>query len=223
MALMNFNSHGSQDLYPTFLTAQLGFSKNASTVTNCVANIGALVGGVVAGHLSHVIGRRLMILICCVLGGAMVYPWAFSTNNASVNAAVFFMQALGVQSSWGVIPIHLSELSPPRFRAFIVGISYQLGNLASSASSTIESTIGERFPLTGPNGEHVPGKYNYGKVMAIFMGCVFGVLFIVILVGPENRGANLLTRDPDEEIAAAQQAYFQEKNDHQHIEGDAQP
>lgn len=191
MAGMNFMSHGSQDLYPTLLKAQLGFSEDASTVTNCVANFGAIAGGLFFGHLSEFAGRRLSIMICCVLGGALIYPWAFVRNNAGVNASVFFLQ-FAVQGAWGVIPIHLSELSPPRFRAFIVGTAYQLGNLVSSASSTIESTIGERFPLQNPDGSKVAHKYDYGKVMAIFMGCVFGFVLIVILLGPENRDAALL-------------------------------
>ena len=75
-------------------------------------------------------------------------------------------------SNWGsVIPIHLLELSPEHFRSFVVGTSYQLGNLVSSASATIEATIGERFPL--PPLSNGVTRYDYGKVMAIFMGCVY--------------------------------------------------
>lgn len=192
MAGMNFMSHGSQDLYPTLLTAQLGFSANASTVTNCVANLGAIAGGLFFGHASEFLGRRLAIMICCVLGGALIYPWAFVKANAGINASVFFLQ-FAVQGAWGVIPIHLSELSPPRFRAFIVGTAYQMGNLVSSASSTIESTIGQRFPLYESDGSKIAGKYDYGKVMAIFMGCVFGFVLIVVFFGPENRDAVLHT------------------------------
>jgi len=183
MAGFNFMSHGSQDLYPTFLKKQLEFSDDKSTVTNCVANLGAILGGIVMGHFSNFLGRRLSIIVCCILGGALIYPWAFVTNGG-VNAAVFFLQ-FGVQGAFGVIPIHLSELSTPayEYRSFIVGIAYQLGNLASSASSTIESTIGERFPLP-EKGEDV---FNYGKVMAIFMGCVFGYVLLITFIGPEIR------------------------------------
>jgi len=167
-----------------------------------VANLGAIGGGIFFGHSSEFLGRRLSLMICCVIGGALIYPWAFVRNNAGINASVFFLQ-FAVQGAWGIIPIHLSELAPPRFRAFIVGTSYQLGNLASSASSTIESTIGERFPLVDANGQKIPLKYNYGKVMAIFMGCVFAFVLVVVLLGPENRDANLFTRETDEEIAQA--------------------
>lgn len=182
MAGFNFMSHGSQDLYPTFLKQQLAFSDDRATVTNCVANLGALAGGLVIGHVSNFFGRRLCILVCCIGGGALIYPWAFVSNNG-IDAAAFFLQFF-VQGAFGVIPAHLSELSHPDFRSFIVGISYQLGNLASSASSTIETTIGERFKMVSPTGEHI---YNYGKVMAIFMGCVFGYVLLITFVGPENR------------------------------------
>lgn len=194
MAGFNFMSHGSQDLYPTMLTVQLGFGADRSTVTNSVANLGAMFGGFVCGHLSTFVGRRLTVIVACVIGGAMIYPWAF-VRNSGINAGVFFLQAC-VQGGWGVVPIHLQELSPPAFRSLIAGVSYQLGNLASSASSTIESTIGERFPI------EIEGKtdvYDYGKVMSIFMGCVFGYLIIVMFLGPENRNA-ALSGDRDDKL-----------------------
>lgn len=182
MAGFNFMSHSSQDLYPTFLTKQLGFSKNRSTVTNCVANLGAIAGGLIIGHFSNFIGRRLSIMICCVGGGAMIYPWAYVRNNG-INAAVFFLQFF-VQGAFGVIPAHLSELAHPEFKSFIVGVAYQLGNLASSASSTIESQLGAKFPIENKNGAII---HNYGKVMAIFVGCVFIYNLIITFVGPEHR------------------------------------
>ncbi|ODV95204.1 hypothetical protein PACTADRAFT_49945 [Pachysolen tannophilus NRRL Y-2460] len=213
MAGFNFMSHGSQDLFPTFLTKQLNFGDNRSTVTNCVANFGALTGGVVVGHFSNFVGRRLSVIICCIIGGALIYPWAFVTNNG-IDAAVFFLQFM-VQGAWGVIPIHLSELCPPEFRSLIVGLAYQLGNLASSASSTIETRIGERFPMTNEEGVEI---YDYGKVMAIFMGCVFGYVLLMTFLGPEHRGASLvrqLEKDGEEkEIIAEvndQELLLQEK------------
>lgn len=186
MSGFNFMSHGSQDLYPTLLTVQYGYGSDRSTVTNSVANLGAIFGGIVFGHMSTFIGRRFAIIIACIIGGAMIYPWAF-IKGSGINAGAFFLQT-GVQGAWGVIPIHLSELAPPQYRAFVTGISYQLGNLCSSASSTIETTIGERFPL------HVEGKdgvFDYAKVMAIFMGAVFAYVILITLIGPENRGADM--------------------------------
>ncbi|KAK9236469.1 major facilitator superfamily domain-containing protein [Lipomyces kononenkoae] len=194
MAGFNFMSHGSQDLYPTMLQVQLEFNANRTTVTMCVANLGAIAGGMVFGHMSDIVGRRLAIIIGCVFGGALIYPWAFVRNNG-IMAAAFFLQFM-VQGAWGVIPIHLSELSPPALRAFVVGLSYQLGNLASSASSTIEATIGTHFPLESQPGVTVK-RYNYAKVMAIFMGCVFGFVLIVAFLGPENRSADISVERDD--------------------------
>jgi len=87
------------------------------------------------------------------------------------------------------------ELSPGSFRTFVVGTSYQLGNLASSASSTIESTIGSQFPLspiisTKDGKTEVTKRYNYGKVICIFLGCVYAYVIILTLVGPERRNRN---------------------------------
>lgn len=185
MSGFNFMSHGSQDLYPTYLKTQLAFSSDRATVVNCCANIGALFGGVLIGHFSNFLGRRLSIMICCVGGGALIYPWAFISNNGIIPAAIF-LQGF-TQGAFGVIPLYLSELSPG-FHSFIVGMSYQLGNLASSASSTIESTIGEKFPIKNPKGG--ADIYDYGKVMAIFMGCVYAYVLIIIFLGPEKKSTS---------------------------------
>ena len=213
-------SHGSQDLYPTMLTNQYNFSANAKTVTQVVANLGALAGGneqsmtlarsidrpltifqaqrldTVRKQLtlsvnressdhpgSQIFGRRFSIIVMCVLGGVLLYPYSF-VSNKRIMAAAFFEQFC-VQGAWGVIPIHLMELSPGSFRTFVVGTSYQLGNLVSSASSTIESTVGERFPLP-PKGK--TPRYKYGLVICIFMACVYVYVIILTLLGPENLG-----------------------------------
>ena len=164
MAGFNFMSHGSQDLYPTMLENQYLFGANAVTITQVVANLGAMTGGTVIGYLSTTFGRRFSIIFISIVGGALLYPYSF-TGSEKVIAAAFFEQ-FWVQGAWGVIPIHLMELSPGGFRTFVVGTSYQLGNLVSSASSTIEATIGERFPLPSikEDGEVVT-RYQYGKVM----------------------------------------------------------
>ncbi|EGW35648.1 uncharacterized protein SPAPADRAFT_69819 [Spathaspora passalidarum NRRL Y-27907] len=181
MTGFNFSSHGSQDLYPTMLVKQYGYSPNQSTVVNVCANLGALTGGIIIGHLSTFIGRRTAILCGNVITCAFIYPWAFKPMWVTA----FFMQ-FGVQGSWSIVPIHLSELTPPQFRAFASGVSYQIGNLISSASATIEATLGERFPIDGENE-----IYDYGKTMAIFMAAVMIYLMTVIFLGPENRGADL--------------------------------
>lgn len=185
MAGFNFMSHGSQDLYPTMLSNQYNFSPNRVTVTQVVANLGAMTGGTLVGYSSSIFGRRFCIIVMCILGSALLYPYTFVSSNAVIAAA--FFQQFCVQGAWGVIPVHLMELSPGSFRTFVVGTSYQLGNLVSSASSTIEATIGEQFPL--PNKGKVK-RYQYGLVICIFMGCVYAYVILLTLAGPEYRGRN---------------------------------
>ncbi|KAL2825292.1 major facilitator superfamily domain-containing protein [Aspergillus cavernicola] len=194
MAGFNFMSHGSQDLYPTMLERQFSLSKDAVTVTQVVANLGALTGGTLCGWASQKFGRRFSIIFISIIGGALLYPYTFVSNNR-VMAAAFFEQFC-VQGAWGVIPIHLMELSPGSIRTFTVGTAYQLGNLVSSASSTIESTIGERFPL--PEIEEGVERYEYGKVICIFMGCVFAYTILVTIAGPENLGRDFDVEHDDD-------------------------
>ncbi|KAI9841975.1 MAG: hypothetical protein M1837_007541 [Sclerophora amabilis] len=196
-----WQSHGSQDLYPTMLENQYEFSENAVTVTQVVANLGAMAGGTTIGYSSQIFGRRFSIIIISIIGGALLYPYSF-VGGHKIIAAAFFEQFC-VQGAWGVIPIHLMELSPGSFRTFVVGTSYQLGNLVSSASSTIEATIGERFPL--PPTEDGTHRYEYGKVICIFMGCVFAYVIVLTVIGPEYLGRSMrVAHDSDMlEVAGA--------------------
>jgi SHS family lactate transporter-like MFS transporter len=195
MAGFNFMSHGSQDLYPTMLQNQLEFTPNQVTVTQVVANLGAITGGTVVGYASEVFGRRLSIIAMCILGGALLYPYGFLKDERIIAAA--FFEQFAVQGAWGVIPIHLMELSPASFRTFVVGTTYQLGNLISSASSTIEARLGERFPL--PPTASGTKRYVYGKVISIFLGCVFVYVLILTLIGPERKDRKMAEGDGIEE------------------------
>ncbi|KAL2014500.1 hypothetical protein VTN00DRAFT_2025 [Thermoascus crustaceus] len=203
MTGFNFMSHGSQDLYPTLLKNQFNFSADAITVTQVIANLGAMAGGTLCGWASQIFGRRFSIIVISIVGGALLYPYTYVTSH-KVMAAAFFEQFC-VQGAWGVIPIHLMELSPGPVRTFAVGTAYQLGNLVSSASSTIQSTIGERFPL--PPAEDETGRFDYGKVICIFMGCVFGYTILVTLLGPEKLGQQFdAEHDDDLAVVAARRA-----------------
>ncbi|KAG6016891.1 hypothetical protein E4U41_004327 [Claviceps citrina] len=197
MAGFNFISHGSQDLYPTMLENELRFTKTEVTLTQVLANLGAMAGGTLVGFLSQSFGRRLSILACCVLGGALLYPYGRRIGpsgtgdgtggpDGSIMAAAFFQQFCA-QGAWGVVPIHLMELSPGAFRTFVVGTAYQLGNLVSSASSTIEARLAEQFPLP-PAGTGADHRYDYGKVICIFMGCAYAYTLLLTLAGPEHLG-----------------------------------
>ncbi|PGH12107.1 hypothetical protein AJ80_06828 [Polytolypa hystricis UAMH7299] len=184
MAGFNFMSHGSQDLYPTLLENQFGFSPDDITITQCIAYMGGMTGGVVVGYLSQVFGRRLTIIVISIIGGALLYPYTYVSSKGIIAAA--FFEQFCVQGAWGIIPIHLMELSPGAFRTFIVGTSYQLGNLVSSASSTIEAKLGENFPL--PSRDDGVKRYQYGKVICIFMACVYIYVVILTFFGPERLG-----------------------------------
>ncbi|KAI5457096.1 major facilitator superfamily domain-containing protein [Mariannaea sp. PMI_226] len=220
MAGFNFMSHGSQDLYPTMLENQLGFSKTKITVTQVVANLGAMAGGTTVGFFSQSVGRRLSIICCCIVGGALLYPYTFVRSD-SVMAAAFFQQFC-VQGAWGVIPIHLMELSPGAFRTFVVGTSYQLGNLASSASSTIESRLSERFPL--PPTAEGESRDDYGKVICIFMACVYVYVIVLTFVGPENlRGKFDIAHDSDARAVVGSAAVEQAIRGERHGDIESEP
>jgi SHS family lactate transporter-like MFS transporter len=188
------------------LQNQYNFSPNAVTVTQVVANLGAMTGGTVVGYCSQIFGRRFSIIVISVVGGALLYPYTFTSSKAVIAAA--FFEQFCVQGAWGVIPIHLMELSPGSFRTFVVGTSYQLGNLVSSASSTIESTIGSQFPLpplvtkTGSKTT-VTARYEYGLVMCIFMGCVFAYVIVLTFVGPEYLKRSFEVREDSDMDEAA--------------------
>lgn len=184
----NYLSHSTQDLFPTMLTNQLGFSSDKSTVTNCLANIGAMVGGLTIPHLATITSRRFIIIVSVLGSACLIYPWGF-IHNSSINASVFFMQFF-IQGAWGLVPSYLHALAPDeKTKAFYVGISYQLGNLASSAAATIETSLGEKYPIVNKKtGETV---YDYGKVMSILVGAVIGYLVIVVFFGPESNDVKL--------------------------------
>lgn len=184
LAGTNYLTHASQDMYPTMLRTQLGFSKDAQTVAIVVTNLGAVAGGLLSGAFMEVTGRRLAIMICCVIGGAFIYPALMIGSSGAVLGAGFFL-FFAVIGVWGVIPVHLSELSPPEARALVSGLAYQLGNLASAASSTIETNLSTNWPLEwDADGKAI--KFDYSKTIACFTGAVFIYVFIVTFLGPEK-------------------------------------
>ncbi|KAJ5772331.1 hypothetical protein N7520_002860 [Penicillium odoratum] len=199
---LNFMSHGTQDLYPTMLENERGFSSNAVTVTQVVANLGAMAGGSTTGYCSQIFGRRFSMLVVCVIGGALLYAYTHVQTEA-VTAVAFFVQFC-VQGAWSVMPIYMMELAPGSFQTFVVGSAYQFGSLASSASSTIEATLGEHYPLPPliKADDTVVERYNYGKVICIFMGAIYAYSVILIIIGPEKRGqkTDLEHEDIDEVI-----------------------
>ncbi|KAM5440763.1 hypothetical protein McanMca71_001364 [Microsporum canis] len=196
MTGFNSCSHGSQDFYPTFLKDQVGKSPTQTTVIIVVGMLGTVIGGTLIGWISTFLGRRLTMIISCFFGAAILPAYILPRSNALIASS--FWQQFFIGGVWGPIPIYLSELSPKPLRGLLVGLTYQLGNLASSASATIQAVIGEKFPL--PDGPHGKKRFDYGKVMAIFMGAVWVFLLILLLLGPE-----MSQEERDEEELAARE------------------
>ncbi|CAE6448872.1 unnamed protein product [Rhizoctonia solani] len=206
MAGFNFLSHGSQDLYPTYLQESKLFTSHQATVATIIGNCGAIAGGVFAGYISQYLGRRLTIIIFVLLVGAFIPLWIIPSGFGKLSAGAFCVQ-FGVQGAWGVIPIFLAEMSPPAFRATFPGVAYQLGNMISSASAQIEATGGEHLRTTA-QGKDVP---DYAKVQGIFLGCVAAYLVVVTIFGPEHHGAEFEKhKTAFEEGGGADNAYVEE-------------
>lgn len=189
-----FMAHASQDLYPILLENQHGFDANWKTVIQVMAAVGSIMGGILGGSTSQYLGRRLTIIILVVLSGALIYPYTHVTSHA-ILAAAFFLQFAN-QGAWGIIPVHLMELVPDSIRAFAVGTCYQLGNLASAATPTIQASSAERYPL-GTDDEGVE-RLDYARVMAISLACIFSSVIVWTFLGPENLGRDLSEETEEE-------------------------
>jgi SHS family lactate transporter-like MFS transporter len=189
MACFNFMSHGSQDLYVTFLRLQHGLTPQIAGTINYIAAIGAILGGIAFGWLSQRFGRRWMIIAAAVLGLIFVKIWTGGTTFETLAAGGFLMQ-FAVQGAWGIIPAHLNEISPVLARGTFPGFVYQLGNLIAAGTPQIIATLAATtyaFP---------DGKANYGAAMSIFMYIVFAAVIVFTAIGfavsPENREASFV-------------------------------
>jgi SHS family lactate transporter-like MFS transporter len=180
MTAFNFFSHGTQDLYPTFLEVQHGYSPHEVGLIAVIYNIGAIVGGISFGTLSEYFGRRRIIIICAVLSLVVLPLWAFSTSAVWLAAGAFLMQVM-VQGAWGVIPVHLNELSPDDARGTFPGFVYQLGNLIASVNATLQATIAAHY------------GNDYGVALAVVAGTVAVVIAILTAIGTEAKGVKFGT------------------------------
>ena len=179
MFAFNSFSHGTQDLYPTFLQKDRGFSPKTVSQVAIIYNIGALIGGILFGHLSEHIGRRKAIVIAALLTIPVIPLWAYSRTAPLLALGGFVMQLM-VQGAWGVIPAHLNELSPPAVRGTFPGFTYQLGNLLSSRNSVIQAKLAE---------QHYVG--SYAPVLAWTVLLVAILVAVVTMGGREAKGADL--------------------------------
>ncbi len=140
MTAFNFLSHGTQDIYPTFLQVQHKFDPYVTGAIAVVYNVGAILGGWVFGYWSQSFGRRRTIIVAALLSIPVAYLWAFSETAAMLTVGAFLMQFF-VQGAWGVVPAHLNELSPADARGTFPGTVYQLGNFIASYNAVLQTRI----------------------------------------------------------------------------------
>jgi SHS family lactate transporter-like MFS transporter len=175
MTAFNFFSHGTQDLYPTFLQVQHQMSPHEVSLIAVIYNIGAIIGSLSFGAMSERYGRRRIIIIASLLSLAVLPLWAFAQTAVWLAVGAFLMQ-VAVQGAWGVIPVHLNELSPDEARGTFPGFVYQLGNLIASVNATLQAWIASH------NGN------NYGLALAAVAGTVAIAIAILTALGTEAKG-----------------------------------
>ncbi|CAP73303.1 uncharacterized protein PODANS_2_6980 [Podospora anserina S mat+] len=184
MTWFNYYSHTSQDSYTTFMLTQKELENAGASRASIIMKAGACVGGTIIGYISQWFGRRRTIIVASLISMALIPAWILPTDEGGLSASGFFMQFF-VQGAWGVIPIHLNELSPPAFRSSFPGITYQLGNMISSPSAQIVNAIAESTFVVSASGKMVEA---YGPVMGIATAIIAFGIATWVAVGPEKRG-----------------------------------
>jgi SHS family lactate transporter-like MFS transporter len=173
MTMMLFSSHGTQDMYPTFLQRQWHFSPARRSAITAISGVGAIIGGLVFGHFSDQWGRRKAIIIAFILGILVIPLWAYAPNQAILILGAFLIQFM-VQGAWGVIPAHLAELSPNSVRALLPGFAYQSAGVIASSVVYIEAVYARRT--------------SYATAMALTAFSVFVLASIMAFLGREKHG-----------------------------------
>ena len=183
MTAFNFFSHGTQDLYPTYLQGQRGLPTHAVSVIVILANVGAIIGGIVFGTLSQQVGRRRAMIAASLLSVLMIPLWLLSRSIPTIAVGAFLMQ-LFVQGAWGVVPVHLNELSPDSIRGTFPGLTYQLGNLLASANATLQAGFAERH------------DGNYALALAAVGAAAALSIAVLLFIGPEANGVEFGAEEP---------------------------
>lgn len=173
MSMMNLISHGTQDLYPTFLQQQRHFDPHKTAVITMISMVGAILGGLFFGHLSDLYGRKKMMAVAVILAIFIIPVWLLAGGSFWIAVGAFAMQFM-VQGAWGIIPAHINELSPGSLRGFFPGFAYQLGVLIASGIVYVEAVL----------AEHV----SYATSMEILAASVLVLGAVIILSGPEAKG-----------------------------------
>jgi SHS family lactate transporter-like MFS transporter len=177
MTAFNLFSHGTQDLYPTFLQVQRQLDPRTVGIIAVVYNIGAILGGLFFGMFSEQIGRRRAIVIAALLALPIIPLWAYGPGPVWLAIGAFLMQ-VAVQGAWGIIPAHLNELSPDEVRGTFPGFTYQLGNLLASGNATLQAWIAES------------SGHDYAFALAVVAGVVAILVAVLASLGVEKRGVH---------------------------------
>jgi SHS family lactate transporter-like MFS transporter len=181
MTAFNWMSHGTQDVYPTFVKKGLELSANTSIAIAVVYNIGAMIGGALLGAASEKLGRRRTIMIAAA-GGLVIVPFfVLSTTVGWLMLSSFLMQVC-VQGAWGVIPAHLTELSPDAIRGFYPGVTYQLGNLIAALNLPIQEAIAKH--------------HGYPSALAWTVVPALTLVIVLSAVGKEAKGIRFGSTGP---------------------------
>jgi SHS family lactate transporter-like MFS transporter len=181
MAMMNFISHGTQDMYPTFLKRDWSFTAQRVAIITMIANVGAITGGILFGHFSDKIGRRKSIVIALALAIVAIPLWAYAPTLPLLVTGGFVMQFM-VQGAWGVIPAHINELAPDSVRGFLPGFAYQCGVAVAGSVAYIEAVFAERM--------------SYANAMALTAATVFSLGAIAAWMGRERHAVAFGEMEP---------------------------
>jgi MFS transporter, SHS family, lactate transporter len=175
MTMMNFMSHGTQDLYPTFLQQYRHFTASDTATLTMIASVGAILGGLCFGFYSDRRGRRRAMITAALCGLVVVPLWIAAPNATLIGVGGFLIQFF-VQGAWGVIPAHINELSPGHMRGFFPGFAYQLGVAIAGSITYIEAILGEHF--------------TYAQSMGVLAALVMVGVAVVTYLGPEAHGVS---------------------------------
>jgi SHS family lactate transporter-like MFS transporter len=180
MTAFNAMSHGTQDMYQTFLGEQRHYGVTQKAATGIIYAFGAICGGTIVGHLSQKWGRRRAIIFAALFGILLIPVWVFSPSFSLLVIGGFAMQFM-VQGAWGIVPVHLNELSPGELRGTFPGFAYQLGNLLAANTAVVEARLADHFRDSS-------GHPDYAKALALFALVIFVALIVLAAIGREERG-----------------------------------
>jgi MFS transporter, SHS family, lactate transporter len=175
-AFMSF-SHGTQDVYPTFLAVAIKLPPHTIGLIGVLYGLGSIAGGIAFGALSERWGRKRTIVTAALLAIPVIPLYAYGSSALTLGVGAVLMQFM-VQGAWGVVPAYLTELSPAPVRATAPGLAYQLGALLTSWNGRGQALAAERW-------------HNYPAVLAVTVAVVSVTLALLASLGREAKGIEM--------------------------------